>query len=68
MSVQSFNLAMFAGWLLVLVGGVCIHPAAGLAVAGLLLIALTLLAVRLGGGLYAPSQRALRPAAEEDPA
>ena len=53
MTVQSFNSAILAGWLLVLVGGMWLHPAAGLVAAGLLLIALTLLSVRLGGGLFA---------------
>lgn len=52
MNARHFNLAMCVGWLFVLVGGVCIHWPAGLVAAGLLLIGLTLLAVRLGGGLY----------------
>jgi len=65
MSVKSFNAAMLAGWLLVLIGGVCMHPAAGLAAAGVLLIALTLLAVRLGGGLYAPRESQPQPDGED---
>lgn len=67
MNVQVFNLAMLASWLLVLVGGVWLHPAVGLVGAGLLLIALTLVAVRLSGGLYGGSLRTTRrPPSDED--
>jgi hypothetical protein len=57
MPLRIFNIAMLLGWLLVLVGGVIVHPGWGLAAAGLLLILLTLVSVRLAGGLT-PNQPA----------
>lgn len=53
MNVRVFNLCLFMGWLLVLVGGVVVHPGWGLAIAGALLIFLTLAGAYLGG-LFAP--------------
>lgn len=53
MNVRVFNLCLFMGWLLVLVGGVIVHPGWGLAIAGTLLIFLTLSGAYLGG-LFAP--------------
>jgi heme A synthase len=52
MNLNVFNLALLLGWLLVLIGGCLWHPAAGLAVAGLLLIILTIYVARLAGGVY----------------
>jgi len=57
MSIRNFNLSLLLGWLLVLAGGVLVHPGWGLAVAGLLLLALTFLCVRIAGGLVAPAKR-----------
>jgi hypothetical protein len=54
MQTSVFNAAMIIGWLLALAGGVILSPGAGLVGAGLLLIALVLLSVRLAGGLYTP--------------
>lgn len=66
MNASHFNLAMLVGWLLVLVGGMWIHPAAGLAAGGLLLIVLTLVAVRLGGGLFSANPEPRRQADRAD--
>jgi hypothetical protein len=54
MHVYVFNACLMVGWLLALVGGVMLNPGAGLVVAGVLLVALALLGVRLSGGLYVP--------------
>lgn len=54
MNITIFNCSMLAGWLLFLAGGVAFSPALGLAAAGLLLIALALVAAHLAGGLYVP--------------
>lgn len=67
MNANHFNAAILVGWVLVLAGGMWIHPGAGLAVGGLLLIVLTLVAVRLGGGLYASTEgRAARRGGPEE--
>jgi hypothetical protein len=52
MNIHIFNVCMLAGWLMVLAGGVMLHPAWGLAAAGLLLLILAFLAAHIGG-LYA---------------
>ncbi len=49
MNVKVFNACLLVGWLLVLVGGVLVHPGYGLAVAGLLLIALAIFSARIAG-------------------
>jgi predicted membrane metal-binding protein len=49
MNIKVFNVALLIGWLLVLAGGVMIHPGWGIAVAGVLLLALTLLGAYLVG-------------------
>lgn len=49
MNVRIFNLCLLLGWLMVLAGGVVIHPGWGLAIAGALLIVLTLAAAYLAG-------------------
>lgn len=54
MDLRIFNYCLGAGWLLVLVGGCWWLGPAGLCVAGLLLILLTLVGVRLAGGLVTP--------------
>lgn len=54
MHATLFNVCMALAWLLVLAGGLLIHPGAGLCFAGLLLIALALLAAQMAGGLYTP--------------
>ena len=54
MNASVFNACLLIGWLLVLTGGVCINPGAGLAVAGVLLILLALLSARIAGGIYFP--------------
>lgn len=55
MNITIFNLALMAGWLLVLIGGCLINVGGGLVVGGVLLIALTLLLARTAG-LYAPEK------------
>lgn len=49
MNVKSFNLCLMLGWLMVLAGGVVIHPGWGIAIAGALLLALTLASAYLAG-------------------
>lgn len=49
MDLQTFNRALLAGWLLLLIGGVVIHPGWGLAVAGAALIGLTFAVAWIGG-------------------
>ena len=58
MNIKIFNICLLLGWLLILVGGVVIHPGWGLAIAGAVLLLLTLASAYLAG-LAAP-----RPAAE----
>jgi hypothetical protein len=57
MNLAVFNACLLIGWLLVLAGGVWLNPGAGLAVAGLLLIVLTLLSARIAGGLVVPEPK-----------
>jgi len=49
MNVKIFNLCLLLGWLMVLAGGVVIHPGWGIAVAGALLLLLTLASAYLAG-------------------
>jgi hypothetical protein len=49
MNIKVFNLCLLLGWLMVLAGGVVIHPGWGLAIAGALLIFLTLAAAYIAG-------------------
>lgn len=49
MNIRVFNVCLLLGWILVLVGGIVIHPGWGLAIAGALLIALTLAAAYIAG-------------------
>lgn len=49
MNLRVFNVCLFLGWLMVLAGGVVIHPGWGLAIAGGLLIGLTLAAAYIAG-------------------
>jgi hypothetical protein len=53
MDIRVFNAAVLIGWLLVLVGGVLIHPGAGLLSAGLLMLVLVFVTARMAGGIYA---------------
>ena len=55
MNVYVYNAALVVGWLLVLVGAMLVHGAAGLMVGGFLLLILVFVTVRLGG-LYAPER------------
>lgn len=55
MNARTFSACLLLGWALATVGGVLIHPGAGLACSGLLLIALALLSARMAGGLYLPA-------------
>lgn len=55
-----FNASLLIGWLLVLAGGMLVHPAWGLAVAGALLIVMAMVSAFLGG-LY----QARRPPADD---
>lgn len=61
MNIRVFNLSLLLGWLLVLVGGILIHPGWGLAIAGAVLIVLTLAAAYLAGW----EQQAAKPKAGE---
>lgn len=56
MNVHVFNAALVLAWLLVSAGAGLLHPAAGLIVAGLLLLGLVFVSVRLAGGVYAPQR------------
>lgn len=49
MNIKTFNVCLLLGWLMVLAGGVVIHPGWGLAIAGALLIFLTLAAAYIAG-------------------
>lgn len=49
MNIKVFNLCLAVGWLMVLAGGVVIHPGWGIAIAGALLLMLTLASAYLGG-------------------
>lgn len=55
MHVYVFNATLLVGWLLFTAGAVMVHPGAGLAASGLLLIVLLLVCVRLAGRLYGPA-------------
>jgi hypothetical protein len=49
MNIKVFNLCLSVGWLMILAGGVVIHPGWGLAIAGAVLFIGTLAAAYLGG-------------------
>ena len=49
MPIKLFNLCLLLGWLMVLAGGVVIHPGWGIAIAGALLLLLTLASAYLAG-------------------
>lgn len=49
MHIKVFNLCLLLGWILVLVGGIVIHPGWGIAIAGALLLVLTLATAYLAG-------------------
>lgn len=49
MNVKIFNLCLLLGWMMVLAGGVVIHPGWGIAIAGALLLLLTLASAYLAG-------------------
>ena len=49
MNVKIFNLCLLLGWLMVLAGGVVIHPGWGIAIAGALLLLLTLASAYIAG-------------------
>lgn len=49
MNIRVFNVCLLLGWLMVLAGGVVIHPGWGIAIAGSLLIVLTLAAAYIAG-------------------
>lgn len=53
MNIKVFNLALLAGWLLVLIGGVILNPGAGLVAGGALLILIVFVVSRIAG-IYAP--------------
>lgn len=55
MNIKAFNVALLIGWLMVLAGGIVIHPGWGIAIAGALLIALVLVSAYIGG-LYDPAK------------
>lgn len=55
MKIEVFNACLLAGWFLLTLGGILYSPAAGLLIAGIALIALTLfVALRFGVGPTAP--------------
>lgn len=49
MNLKIFNICLFLGWLMVLAGGVVINPGWGIAIAGALLMGLTLAAAYIAG-------------------
>jgi hypothetical protein len=49
MNIRVFNVCLLLGWIMVLAGGVVIHPGWGIAIAGGLLIVLTLAAAYIAG-------------------
>lgn len=49
MNIKVFNLCLLLGWLMVLAGGVYINPGWGVAIAGALLLVLTLVISYLAG-------------------
>lgn len=49
MNIIIFNSSLLAGWVMVLVGGVWLHPAWGLVAGGLLLLVLVIFVTRLAG-------------------
>jgi len=49
MPIKLFNLCLLLGWMMVLAGGVVIHPGWGIAIAGALLLLLTLASAYLAG-------------------
>lgn len=55
MTLKAFNLAILAGWLLVLIGGCLLNLGAGLIGGGLLLLVLTFAVSRLAG-IYSPPE------------
>lgn len=57
MNVKIFNVCLMVGWLMVLAGGVVIHPGWGIAIAGGLLMALTMASAYLAG-LHAGNAKA----------
>lgn len=57
MNIKHFNVCMLLGWLMMLAGGVLIHPGWGLGVAGAVLMAGSALTAYLGG-VYAPEKPA----------
>lgn len=52
MEIRVFNAAVLIGWLLVLVGGMLIHPGAGMVGGGVLLLVLVFLSAHMAGGIY----------------
>ncbi len=66
MDVKLFNLCLLLGWLMVLAGGVLIHPGWGIAVAGALLLVLTLASAYLAG-LHESGAKAARGATKPTP-
>ncbi|MDN7993089.1 hypothetical protein QZM97_23730 [Burkholderia orbicola] len=49
MDVKIFNVCLLLGWLMVLAGGIVVNPGWGIAIAGGLLVLLTLIAAYLAG-------------------
>ena len=60
MNLLTFNIALLLGWLLASAGGILLNTGAGLLLAGLLLIALTLFSARRFG-LYLTDQKDAQP-------
>ena len=54
MNVNIFNASLLIGWVLILIGGMLLNVGAGLAVGGVTLIGLAMIAARLAGGIYLP--------------
>ena len=51
MNIKIFNYCIIGGWLLILIGGMVVNVGYGLIGGGVSMIFLTLLGVRLSGGL-----------------
>lgn len=57
MNIKVFNLCLVLGWLMVLAGGIVIHPGWGIAIGGALLVVLTLTGAYLAGVHVPPKKQ-----------
>ena len=60
MDIRIFNVCMLVGWLMLLAGGVVIHPGWGIAIAGAVLLVGTFVAAYLAGLRDTPAAKPKR--------